>query len=55
MLNTNDLELGEELFLSIEINQHDCVSGHHARLCGYRQPKMLKECHIVITTRVWIK
>ena len=28
MLNTTiDLELGEELFLSVEINQHDCVSG----------------------------
>ena len=42
MLNIIDLELGEELFLSVEINQHDCVSGHHARLRGYRQPKVSK-------------
>ena len=34
----SDLEFGEELFLSVEINQLDCVSGHHARLRGHCQP-----------------
>ena len=47
MLDCLDLELGEELFLSVEINQHDCVSGHHARLRGYRQ---LQICTCMIYT-----